>query len=266
MNNTYVVLGTKGGTGKSMVAGMVVPVLFANSDVKVTVYTVDDNNTIELKSDCIEFNDGKTKDANKVIDDVEFKRICNKNEVSIIDAGGGEDTRILIDSIKKSNVKNLTYIIPLGDDYEQKFNLIDTIDLINSISDNKRIFLLLNKVNVFDKDKVEEQFVGVFGSKKYDIDKIDDKVFESIDGVFYLENTPIFTILKNVYHTTLLDSYVGASELLHNLEVKKQEWAKKGPEYFHEQNAKVRFASEVIMLTERIYTMKKMVWEHDDGK
>ena len=55
MKNNLIVLGTKGGAGKSIVSMMVLPTLFAGSGKKIIVYSIDDNNTINIKSKFVDF-------------------------------------------------------------------------------------------------------------------------------------------------------------------------------------------------------------------
>jgi len=256
--NIYIVLGTKGGTGKTIFSCMVMPILFA-MDEKVTVYSIDNNNNIGIESNFVMFKTLRTCDAEDVIDDVELKSLVNSDEISIIDAGGGEDTHILLRVIKKSNIDDMTFIIPLNDDMDQIKNLIDTIKIIKESTSNARILVVLNKVNVMSKDKIQEQFVGIYGNSRYGINALDNEVIEQIDDFYFLENSPLFSIIKNEYRTTLQDSFIEAEELLQNLEEKKREWAEKGSEYFMKQNAKVRLANDVLSLTKRIYKMKTML-------
>ncbi len=258
---TFVIASTKGGCGKTIIASMVIPVLFANSTKKISVYSIDDNNKNKIESKFIEFHDLKTKDSAMVIDEAEIKKINNTDEVSIIDLGGGQDTTIFLDTIKKSSVHDLVYIIPIADDIEQLHNLVETIKKIQNASEDAEIYLILNQVNVMDEESIQKQFIGIYGSKKYGIEELNKEMLEQIKGIYFLEASPLFSILKNVYKTTLLDAFVDAEELLQDLDDKKQVWAANGMEYFKKQNAYVRVAHDVIKLTNRIYTMKSIVEE-----
>lgn len=258
---TFVIASTKGGCGKTIIASMVIPVLFANSTKKISVYSIDDNNKNKIESKFIEFHDLKTKDSAMVIDEAEIKKINNTDEVSIIDLGGGQDTTIFLDTIKKSSVHDLVYIIPIADDIEQVHNLVETIKKIQNASEDAEIYLILNQVNVMDEESIQKQFIGIYGSKKYGIKELNKGVLRQIKGIYFLAASPLFSILKNVYKTTLLDAFVDAEELLQDLDDKKQVWAANGMEYFKKQNAYVRVAHDVIKLTNRIYTMKSIVEE-----
>ncbi len=258
---TFVVVSTKGGTGKTIVSSMVLPVLFAGTDKEITVYSIDDNNTIRIKSRYITFKDLSTKDSESVVDEAELKRITNNNDISIIDVGGGADTHIFLKTIKNSVVEGLIYIIPIGDDIEQIDNLIETISEIKNASNDAKIYLILNQVNNLDEDSIKSQFLGIYGSVKYGVDAINEDILDDIEEVYFLEASPIFSILKNIYQHGLLDAFIGAEELLENLYSKKNEWALKGEEYFKKQNSSVRLAQDVIKLTKRIYSMKNIVEE-----
>ena len=256
---TFVVASTKGGSGKTIMASMVLPVLFANSNKKISVFSIDDNNKNKIESKFIDFHDLKTKDSASVIDEAEIKKINNTDEISIVDLGGGIDTLTFLETVKKSSVNGLIYIIPMADDIEQVYNLIETIKKIKSASREAEIYLILNQVNAMDEESIQKQFIGIYGSKKYAIPEIDKDILNQINGIYFLEASPIFSILKNVYQTTLLDAYVDAKKLLDDLENKKRKWAAKGMEYFKKQNASVRIAHDVIKLTNRIYSMKSMI-------
>jgi len=257
--NTFVIASTKGGCGKTIIASMVVPVLFANSTKKISIYSIDDNNKNKIESKFIDFHDLKTKDSAMVIDEAEIRKINNTDEVSIIDLGGGRDTTIFLETVKKSSMHGLVYIIPIADDIEQVHNLTETIKKIKSVSNDAEIYLILNQVKVMDEEAIQKQFIGIYGSQKYGIEDLNKDVLKQIKGVYFLEASPLFSILKNVYKTTLLDAFVDAEELLKELDDKKQVWATKGMEYFKKQNAYVRVAHDVIKLTNRIYTMKSIV-------
>lgn len=256
---TYVIASSKGGNGKTTIANMVIPVLMAKSNKKISVYGIDDNNKNKTESKFIDFYDLKTKDSTTVIDEAEIKKINNTDEISIIDLGGGRDTMIFLETVKKTSVHDFTYIVPIEDGIEQVHNLTETIKKIKSVSEDAEIYLILNKVNIMDQESIQEQFIGIYGSKKYGIPELNKEILDQIKGVYFLEASPLFSILKNVYKTTLLDAFVDAEKLLQDLDSKKQLWASEGIEYFKKQNAYVRVAYDVIKLTNRIYSMKSIV-------
>lgn len=256
---TFVVASTKGGSGKSIIASMIIPVLVADTGKKITVYGIDDNNSINIQSSFIDFKDLKTKDSENVIDETEIKNINSSDDISIIDLGGGADTHIFLQAVKKSSIRGLIYLIPLGDDIEQVHNLTETLHEIKSASKDAKIYLILNQVNVMNDESIKRQFIGIYGSEKYDVTPLDKKILEQVEGIYFLEASPLFSILKNIYNITLLDAYIDAKELLTDLDSKKVEWAKKGSEHFKKQNSLVRLAYDVLKLIERIYQMKSIV-------
>ena len=254
-NKIFAMVSTKGGGGKTTISTMVLPTLFAGTESNITIYGIDDNNINKLKSEHINFKNLKVKDSENILDEIEMQKIMKSDDISIIDVGGGSDTLNLLNIIKKSVVDGVTFIIPINDDIEQIYNLENTINAIQKASKNPTIYLVLNRVHQLNKDAIEEQFVGIYGSDRYGIKPLSNKILEQIDAIYFVESAPIFSILKNIYTTTLLDAYIEAEDLLQNLETKKVEWVEKGKEYFKKQNIRVRLAYDVIELTKRIYKL-----------
>ncbi len=259
MKSNFVVVSTKGGPGKSIISMMVIPTFFATENRKIKIFSVDDNNKIKIESNFIDFKELMVKDSESVIDEVEITSMSKNDDICIIDSGGGTDTRSLLKVIKKTEIKGLTYIIPLMDDIEQIHNLKETIRGIKDASPDADIYLILNQIYEMTEEKIKEQFLGLFGSKKYMLDPIDKNVMDDIKEVYFLSHSPIFSLLKNVHKTSLLDAYLNALDLLEGLESKKKQWILEGEEYFKKQNSLVRLAKDVVSLTESVHEMKTMV-------
>lgn len=260
MKKTFICVSTKGGPGKTTMATQVLPIVLAGkSKQQITIYSLDDNNTHGVKSAYIKFNQLKMKDTEDVLDEVELLNLCKNDTVNIIDAGGGNDTLHLLKIIKKTRIKGIHYVIPITDDIDQIHNLRETISSIKKASDDAVIHLILNRVYTLDEDKIKEQFLGVFGSKKYMIKAMPSELSNDIQGVYFVPGTPIFSILKNVYKTTLLDSYYEAEDLLDDLESKKSQWVLEGADVFNKNNAQVRLADDVIKLVDKLQPLKQII-------
>ncbi len=260
--NSYAILGTKGGNGKSTAALMVLPVLFSDMGKKIKIYHLDNHNQYKITSSYLTFVNLRMKDAGSVIDEVEMAAISNTDTINIIDAGGGNDSMELLDVIKKTQVKNLSYIIPLMDDIEQLYNLKNKIKAIKNVSNDAEIFIILNRVDAYDEDTVKGQFIGLFGSKKYAIDAYLEQIEDDIVSFVLLRSNPLFSVLKNIYGTTLLDAYHDANDLLENVHEKKIAWQKKGIDIFKKNNARVRMAHDVNTIVAEIQDQMKPLMIH----
>jgi len=253
MSNVLVVVNTKGGVGKSTIASQVLPILFRDTDKKIKVYELDDNNRTYYKNSKIEFNTLKVSRTEDVIDDVNIDLMLDENVINIIDAGGGNDTKAVLDGIQKAELKGLTYFIPLNDDFEQFENTKLTIELIRSFDNNAKIFLIFNRTISFKIDEIKSQFIAFFGSEDYGIEGRFDEIADLVEKDFLiLQNTQIISILKNFYGTTLYDFYHDNKDLIENSEKYKKEWVQHGRDYFKKQMKHFRFAKDVFDLIDYI--------------
>ncbi len=264
MNQNYVVCGTKGGSGKSIMATMVLPVLFADDGKKIKVFHLDDSNEYKLNSEHISFESIRMKDASTAIDEMEVAAIANSDCVNIIDGGAGDHTIELLRVIKKTQIKNLTYVIPILDDIEQVHNLTKTLEAIKSASPDANIYIVLNRVNDYSEHSVKEQFIGVFGSDKYGVDAYIDKADNKVTFFLMLRSSPLFSVLKNIYQKILLDAYHQSLDLLEGLEEKKKRWAKEGLDTFKKNNDRVRLAHDVNVLVADIQLQMDVLLREGD--
>lgn len=253
MHKIIVVPNTKGGPGKSTFSTMVAPVL-CNCET-VNIYELDDNNkTMFTESEHVQFMTLKVKDANSAISEIDFTNMTQKegSVCSIIDIGGGNDTKIVLESIKKSDFSCLTYVVPINDDIEQINNMFDTIKMIKEADTEAKIYVLLNRVKEMDEESIRSQFINVFGSEKYGIQSHLEEILKEVEDVKFVRNSPLYGILKNTYNKTLLDSYREAMELIDNIENLKSMWSKEGKDVFLKNYKKYNFAKDIISLTEEL--------------
>jgi len=249
MSNVLVVVNTKGGVGKSTIASQVLPVLFRETDKKIKIYELDDNNRTYYQNSKIEFNTLKTSKTEDVIDDVNIDLMLDENVINIIDAGGGNDTKAVLNGIQKAELKGLTYFIPVNDDFEQFENTKTTINVIREFDDKAKIFLIFNRTTSFKLDEIKNQFIAFFGSEDYGIEGRFGEIANLIEKDFLiLQNTQIISILKNFYNTTLYDFYHENKDLIENSEKYKKEWVQQGRDFFKKQMKHFRFAKDVFDL------------------
>lgn len=262
MSKIVIVAGLKGGIGKSLISLMVLP-LFAYGKA-VYVYEIDSSNrTILKQSRHVNFKTFTVEEADSAIIDIDFKLLSQQDALHIIDVGGGMDTRIVIEHIAKSDLDNLTFVLPTNDDFEQVDTVKESILIIKKHNKNAKIHLILNRVYNMNEEKIKTQFPSLFGSQKYGIKPRIDEIENDINSIHFLPNSSIFGIVKNLYHRTLLDSYREAQELTENISEYKSKWAKEGGDVFKEKMVQYYFAKDIVELVKEIQPLKEIV--HNEG-
>ena len=153
-SNVHVIVQTKCGVGKTTVSGIVATLLYLqNQDKKINLFELDDNNVSNINSNYINHQSLKLKDSEVVIDDIQFASLSNTNVINIIDCGGGNDTKIVLQKLKEIDLLGLNYYIPVNDDMEQVQNLKDTVTLIRDFDKSANINLILNRCFSLEKNE-----------------------------------------------------------------------------------------------------------------
>ncbi|MCT7602303.1 hypothetical protein [Aliarcobacter butzleri] len=255
-SNIYVIPQTKGGVGKSTVSGIVATLLYLqNQNKSINLFELDDNNNSKVNSNYINHQSLKLKDSEVVIDDIQFSSLSDSNLVNIVDAGGGNDTKLVLQKLKEIDLSGLNYYIPLNDDMEQVDNLKETIALIRDFDKSANINLILNRCLSLDKLDIQTQFINIFGDDQLDIPNQLNTL--KVDNVFFVPNSNIFSILKSHYKVSLLDSYLSSKDLVQNIDTYRQEWVKNGQEIFKANNKRYRFAKMVVELIDQLKPIQK---------
>ena len=255
-SNIHVMGQTKGGVGKSTVSNIVSTLLYLqNQNQKINLFEIDDNNNSKVNSNYINHQSLKLKDSEVVIDDIQFSSLSDSNLVNIVDAGGGNDTKLVLQKLKEIDLSGLNYYIPLNDDMEQVDNVKDTIALIRDFDKSANINLILNRCFSLEKDEIQKQFINIFGSDELDIPNQLDNL--KVDNIFFVPNSNIFSILKSHYKVSLLDSYLSSIDLVQNIDTYRQEWIKEGQDVFKANNKRYRFAKMVVELIEQLKPIQK---------
>ena len=250
-SNIHVTGQTKGGVGKSTISNIVSTLLYLqNQNQKINLFEIDDNNNSKVNSNYINHQSLKLKDSEVVIDDIQFSSLSDSNLVNIVDAGGGYDTKLVLQKLKEIDLSGLNYYIPLNDDMEQVDNVKDTIALIRDFDKSANINLILNRCFSLEKDEIQKQFINIFGSDDLDIPNQLDNL--KVDNIFFFSNSNIFSILKIFYKVSLLDSYLSSVDLIQNIDTYRQEWIKEGQEIFKSNNKRYRFAKMVVELINQL--------------
>ena len=153
LTNIHINCMTKGGVGKTTTSNVFSTVLYlSNQDKKINLFELDDNNVSNINSNYINHQSLKLKDSEVVIDDIQFASLSNTNVINIIDCGGGNDTKIVLQKLKEIDLSGLNYYIPVNDDLEQVDNVKDTISLILDFDKSSNINLILNRCFSLQKD------------------------------------------------------------------------------------------------------------------
>lgn len=254
-SNIYVIPQTKGGVGKTTISGIVATLLYLQNQNKINLFELDDNNNSKVNSNYINHQSLKLKDSEVVIDDIQFSSLSNGSVVNIIDAGGGNDTKIVLHKLKEIDLSGLNYYIPVNNDMEQVDNVKETIALIRDFDKSANINLILNRCFSLEKVEIQKQFINIFGSDELDIPNQLDNL--KVDNIFFVSNSNIFSILKSHYKVSLLDSYISSLDLIENIDTYRQEWIKEGQEVFKTNNKRYRFAKMVVELITQLEPLKK---------
>ena len=257
-NNIFIIPQTKGGVGKTTISGIVATLLYLqNQNQKINLFEIDDNNKSRVNSNYINQQSLKLKNSEVVIDDIQFSSLSDSNVTNIIDAGGGNDTKLILEEIKEIDLSGLNYYVPVNDDMEQIDNLFDTITLIRDIDKSAKINLILNRCFTLEKEEIQKQFINIFGNDELDIPNQLDNL--KVDNVFFVPNSHIFSILKSHYKVSLLDSYLSSIDLVQNIDTYRQEWIKEGQDVFKANNKRYRFAKMVVELINQLEPLKKVL-------
>lgn len=255
-SNIYVIPQTKGGVGKTTTSTTVATSLYVkNPKQRINLFEIDDNNISKAKSNYINYQSLKLKDSEVILDDIQFTSLSDSEVANIIDCGGGNDTKILLLKFKEIDLSGLNYYVPVNDDMEQIDNLLDTITLIRDFDKSAKINLVLNRCFTLEKEEIQKQFINIFGNDELDIPNQLDNL--KVDNVFFVPNSPIFSILKSHYKVSLLDSYLSSVDLVSNIDTYRQEWIKEGQDAFKANNKKYRFAKMVVELISQLEPIRK---------
>lgn len=255
-SNVHIVLGTKGGGGKTTFSEIQSASLYLNNPKKiVNIFELDDNNVTRVNSNYLNHQSFKLKEGEIVIDDIQFSSLCDSNVNNIVDCGGGNDSRKVVQMVKEIDLFGLNYYVPLTDNMNEILNTQDTISLIREFDKSATINLVLNRCLSLNETEIKKQFISVFGDDELDIPNQLDNL--KVDNIFFVPNSNIFSILKSHYKVSLLDSYLSSVDLIQNIDTYRQEWIKEGQDVFKANNKRYRFAKMVVELIEQLKPIQK---------
>jgi len=245
------VCNTKGGVGKSFVSTQILPLAFNNK--QINIFELDNNNKTTLNSKVLNFKNLNVNSIDEILMDVAFA----DEVVNIIDAGGGDDTKAVLNALSENAVNVDYFIVPIVRDFEVIKNLKDTLNLIRNKFENPNIYVLLNKTN--ETEPLEQQFMYLFGSKEFEIDGIINELGDVT--LIPVKNYNEIDIVKNIYKTTSLDVVLEGKEIVDNLKQYQSQWyneAKKlkdsaeQKKYFAKKMAFYRLIKKMISIREAV--------------
>jgi len=194
----YAVVNTKGGVGKTTIA-VNLATLLAFREKKFKIVELDNSNNSMIFSNSEILNqdtavslqlDQKTRALGSMM----FNLAKNKDMDFILDLGGGDDSKVMIESLKEIDLPKI-WIVPTASDKKYLKNAADTFKLI---ADSQNTIFVLNKAN---SQNHKTEFMYFFGSQKYGV-KMADECFENAK-YFVVQSSPFFQIAEDDEQTLL---------------------------------------------------------------
>jgi len=247
-------LNTKGGVGKSFISTQILPLAFYDDSKKINVFEVDNNNNSKLNTEYIEFLNLDVNNIDKILLDVEFS-----DDINIIDAGGGDDTKNVIKSLAEAAVEIDLFVVPLLKDYEVTKNLIDTINLIRHYYPGAKIVVALNRIVKSAKD----EFIYFFGNDELGVEGVINKLDENISIVLINDYNEI-DVIKNLHKTTSLDAILKNLDVIENEREYRAKWKQEALQISDDKSVQRAYFSKKIkdtILIKRLITIQQKIKE-----
>lgn len=160
----YVVAGTKGGVGKSLIS-VILANLLQGEGRKFKIIEIDDNNdSLKFKNSSILNSDNavsfKVDMKDDAINDMFFDLMEDNTMDYIIDCGGGNDTKEVLKLLNDIPFDK-KFLLPCSRVKKYIKNADETFELIN---DPENTFYVLNQYS--NSEKIKEEFLYFFGNEK----------------------------------------------------------------------------------------------------
>jgi len=247
-------LNTKGGVGKSFISTQILPLAFYDDSKKINVFEVDNNNNSKLNTEYIEFLNLDVNNIDKILLDVEFS-----DDINIIDAGGGDDTKNVIKSLAEAAVEIDLFVVPLLKDYEVTKNLIDTINLIRHYYHNAKIVVALNRI----VNDARSEFIYFFGNEELNVEGVINELDENINIVLINDYNEI-DVIKNLHKTTSLDAILKNLDVIENEREYRAKWKQEALQISDDKSVQRAYFSKKIkdtILIKRLITIQQKIKE-----
>lgn len=169
MKKNIAVINTKGGVGKSTLSYNLLPYLLRGKEFQII--EIDDNNDTSSSFVSSELLAGKIvscdiSQGTMKLEELVIDNMLDDKKVTIIDGGGGNDSKLIISAlIKEDLAKDTLFIIPYFPDFSQLKNLFETVELVK----NYDYMVVLNN---FVKGSDDEKFKD--GNEDFEIPNISE--------------------------------------------------------------------------------------------
>lgn len=163
------IINTKGGVGKSTLAFHVLPAILADRNFEII--EIDNNNKTTTAFSNTQILKGKITSLNiaegtQKLEELVVTNMLDEDKISVIDAGGGDDSLKVIHSfIDQDLILDTLFIIPFMPDFVQLKNLVDTYNVLPS---EAKILVVLNNADLSDTDHL----MFIKGNEDYEIPDI----------------------------------------------------------------------------------------------
>ncbi|MCK9454231.1 AAA family ATPase [Sulfurimonas sp.] len=198
MKKNIVLINTKGGVGKTTLGWHLMPFLLQDRDFQIV--EIDDNNNTSLAFGNSELLRNKVVSCNiskgtEKLEELVVENMIEADKITIIDSGGGNDSRAVLNSMLSQNLTEDTlFVIPYLADFSQLKNLFETVELVK---DFDFIVVLNNYIGIENEDEMFR-----IGNEEFDIPNI-EKVFK--DKFFIVKRSNLFSFATSIHKQTIYD-------------------------------------------------------------
>ena len=260
MKKNIAVISTKGGVGKSTISEHLLPYVLRDLDFQVI--EIDDNNDTfkalqnsELLRDKITSCD--IAKGTEKLEEIVIQNMLEDSNITIIDAGGGNDSKKVIESLKDQNMESDTlFIIPFFPDFGQIQNLFETVQLVQ-----KEDYIVV--LNSYAGTKEDDMFID--GNEDFEIENL-SKIFK--DRFLIIPKTNLFSFSSTRNKESIYDFAQRAFDFS---QTEILEWAKKETKADKEtmlsiyRDWKISNTAKQYLESEKIENFKAMILEKIKG-
>jgi len=223
-----VAVSSKGGVGKSTISNQVLTaLLYEKEKKKVKLIEVDDNNITNTYTSSL-FHSQSFKVEKGIEETLRAMFDVLSDESVVIDAGGGNDSNALVDSLLSMGIdEHVVYFIPVLKNKSGMKNLIDMYRRIRAKSTSK-IVVILNQTKSTQNDLIKSEFLYFFGDKEMGIKGVFEEVYKDDNLIVTsLQDTSVYDLSEGLG----LTAYEIANDAIKTDEFLKEE-QKKGYDAF----------------------------------
>lgn len=199
------IINTKGGVGKSTLAFHILPAILA--DRNFSILEIDNNNKTTTAFSNTQILKGKITSVNidegmQRLEELVINNMLDEDKISVIDAGGGDDSlRVIHSFIEQDLTADTLFVIPFMPDFVQLKNLVDTYNVLPS---EAKILVVLNNADLSDPDHL----MFVKGNEDFEIPDISS----TFEHFAICPKSPLFSYAASRNKETIKDLALLASQ------------------------------------------------------